>query len=85
MYRKAIATFATTLVIVASVGTAASAQDDVDTAFFDFDDMLIDGDLLRPDGMQASTRQSATFESLLNIRRSFLPEIGEAAQEEGLR
>lgn len=71
--------------LLAWPATFASAQDDVDTAFFDFDDMLIDGDMLRPDGMMARDRRSAAFESLLNMRRSFMPEIGTAAHEEALR
>lgn len=63
----------------------ASADDDVETMFYDFSDMLIDGDFRRPQGMGTTVRQQARFESLLNLRRSFIDEIGVAAQEEPLR
>lgn len=55
------------------------------TMFYDFNDMLIDGDLLRPDGMFANERARAQFGSLLSLRRSFIQEIEEAAHEGGLQ
>lgn len=63
----------------------ASADEDMDTMFYDFSDMLIDGDFRRPQGMGTTVRQQARFESLLNLRRSFIDEIGVAAQEEPLQ
>jgi len=70
-----------------SVSTDANAQDDdeIQTRFYDFSDLLIDGDLLRPDGMFATARDRARFDSLLSLRRSFLPEIDEAAKESALQ
>lgn len=82
-----------TLLIVASllvVPAFSFAQDAADESgepesrFYDFSDMLIDGELLRPDGMMATERGNAVFGSLLNLRRSFMPEIQNAATEGAL-
>lgn len=77
------------LTVTAFTSTSAFAQDaegesaeDVESRFYDFGDMMIDGELLRPDGMFATERGQRQFESLLNLRRSFIPEI-EAATDEG--
>lgn len=72
-----------------AVPVLVSAQDAGEegpaTMFYDFNDMLIDGDLLRPDGMFANERARAQFGSLLSLRRSFMGEIEEAAHEGALQ
>ena len=69
-------------------GGVAFAQDDgggeAETRFYDFNDMLIDGEFQRPEGMFATERGRARFESLLSLRRSFIDEIEEAAHEDAL-
>jgi hypothetical protein len=71
------------------VGGSAFAQEaeegEVDSRFYDFGDMLIDGELLRPEGMMATERGNAVFGSLLSLERSFMPEIQNAATEEALQ
>ena len=54
------------------------------TRFYDFNDMLIDGEFQRPEGMFATERGQARFDTLLNLRRSFIDEIEEAANEDAL-
>lgn len=75
------------------VPTYASAQDaeggdgaggEVETRFYDFNDMLIDGEFMRPEGMFTRARDSARFERLLDLRREFIDEIEESAKEESL-
>lgn len=67
------------------VGASAFAQDDeVQTRFYDFNDMLIDGEFQRPEGMFATERGQARFDALLTLRRSFIDEIEEAAHEDAL-
>lgn len=71
------------------IGGSAYAQDtesgEPDSRFYDFGDMLIDGELLRPEGMMATERGNAVFGSLLTLERSFMPEIQNAATEEALQ
>ena len=62
----------------------AATEAEVATRFYDFNDMLIDGELQRPEGMFATERGRARFQSLLNIRRSFINEVEEAAHEGAL-
>jgi hypothetical protein len=67
------------------VGTSAMAQDEeVQTRFYDFNDMLIDGELQRPEGAMMSERESARFESLLDLDQSFVEEIEKGAEESAL-
>jgi hypothetical protein len=71
------------------VGAPAFAQDSGEegpaTMFIDFNDMLIDGELLAPQGMFATERGQADFGTLLSLRRSFMNEIEEAAHEGALQ
>lgn len=76
---------ATLFLGAALAGSTAFAQDeDVQTRFYDFNDMLIDGEFQRPEGMFATERGQARFDSLLSLRRSFIDEIEEAANEDAL-
>jgi len=72
------------LVLTAS-SVFAQDDDEVQTRFYDFNDMLIDGELLQPEGMFATERGRARFDSLLSLRRSFMEEIEDAAHEEALQ
>ena len=80
------------LVVCALVGvgmlltSSASAQDDdVKTKFYDFDDMLIDGDIKKPEGMVYGVTERAKFERLLSLKKSFLPKIEETAKDDALK
>lgn len=61
-----------------------AAEGEVQTRFYDFNDMLIDGEFMRPEGMFTRARDRARFERLLDLRREFIEEIEESAKEEAL-
>ena len=65
--------------------TAFAQDDEVQTRFYDFNDMLIDGEFQRPEGMFATERGEARFDRLLDLRPSFLHEIEETAAEDALQ
>jgi hypothetical protein len=67
------------------VVAVAQEADEPQTKFIDFGEMLIDGELQKPQGMFNTERGRARFQSLLSLRRSFLPDIEKASQEEGLK
>jgi hypothetical protein len=67
------------------VVAVAQDSDEPQTKFIDFGEMLIDGELQKPQGMFNTERGRARFQSLLSLRRSFLPDIEKASQEEGLK
>lgn len=58
------------------VGTASplAAQDDNATSY-DFEDDLVQGDLVRPDGENLMVRKRGARESLIKIREHFVPEL----------
>ena len=63
--------------------SAAWAQnDEVPTAFIDIRDALTTyGEIARPDGMIIDTHERAEFDSLIRLRRTFVTEIIESANE----
>jgi hypothetical protein len=74
----ALAVFAAAL----STGVAgASAQDEAKAAApagattYDFEDDLVSGDLVRPDGELLSVRRRGNRASLIQIREHFIPEM----------
>ena len=70
------------------VSTTAFAQDDGDdvkTKFYDFDDMLIDGEFKKPEGFVYGAVEKAKFDRLLSLKKSFLPRIEETAKSDALR
>ncbi|MDH5674140.1 MAG: hypothetical protein OEZ06_18435 [Myxococcales bacterium] len=50
------------------------AQDDNQTSY-DFEDDLVQGDLVRPDGENLMVRRRGARESLIRIREHFIPEL----------
>lgn len=69
------------------ISTSAFAQDSGDTRskFYNFDDMLVDGQLKTPDLVKNQARGKAKFERLLDLKKSFMPKIEESANEEALQ
>lgn len=68
---------------------AASAQegaaDDVKTKFYNFDDMLIDGQYKKPQVLYTDARQKVNFERLLKLKKEFLPKLKATAKDASLR
>jgi hypothetical protein len=77
------------LIALAFAFTSASAfaQDDGQprAKFYDFDDMLVDGQLKTPDLIKNNARGKAQFERLLNLKKSFMPKIEESANQAALQ
>jgi hypothetical protein len=60
----------------ALVGTSsAAAQDGGEATTYDFEDDLVTGDLVRPDGEMLSVRRRGRRASLIRIREHFVPEM----------
>lgn len=58
--------------MLVSTGTA-QAQDETTT--YDFEDDLVSGDLVRPDGELLSVRRRGRRASLIRVREHFIPEM----------
>lgn len=50
------------------------AQDNADTTY-DFEDDLVTGDLVRPDGEMLNVRRRGRRASLIRVREHFIPEM----------
>jgi hypothetical protein len=48
---------------------------------YDFDDDVVEGDLVRPDGEFAEVRSKAKHSSLIKIREHFIPEMLKSAED----
>ena len=48
---------------------------------YDFDDDVVEGDLVRPDGEFIDTRKAAKHSSLIKIRENFIPEMLKSAED----
>jgi hypothetical protein len=77
---------------LAVVGFApnAFAQDDgggeeTRTKFYNFDDMLIDGQFKKPDIMKQKAREKAKFNRLSKLKKDFLPKVVETSEEQALQ
>jgi hypothetical protein len=54
---------------------SAHAQDGGGQTSYDFEDDLVQGDLVRPDGENLMVRRRGARESLIKIREHFVPEL----------
>jgi hypothetical protein len=48
---------------------------------YDFDDDIVEGDLVRPDGEFVDSRKNAKHSSLIKIRGDFIPELVKSAED----
>jgi hypothetical protein len=48
-------------------------------SYYDFEDVLINGNLRKPDGSFIFRKNNTPFSSALNLRRSFIPELKESS------
>jgi hypothetical protein len=91
MSRKLMSLFAgvallgTSAVVFAQAKPAApAAGGDVQyksKTVYDFDDDVVEGDLVRPDGEFVDTRKGAKHSSLIKIRENFIPEMIKSAED----
>jgi hypothetical protein len=91
MSRKLISLFAGVALTVASAGAAFAQAKAAPAAggevtyksktTYDFDDDVVEGDLVRPDGEFVDTRKGAKHSSLIKIRENFIPEMIKSAED----
>jgi len=89
---KRILAFGLSLSLLGAVSGVASAQKagaapaggDVQykaKTTYDFDDDLVEGDMVKPDGEFVDSRKAAKHSSLIKIRENFLPEMLKTAED----
>jgi len=56
-------------------------KDNARTKFYNFDDMLIDGEIKKPTGLFINIRERARFKRLLKLKKTFIPNLMSTARE----
>lgn len=86
--RVAAVSFATIMLLAgtaraepADADSAAFSGEDGGVAVYDFEDDNVDGEVLRPEGANLSSRGSLKHASLINIRPHFLRELINLARD----
>jgi hypothetical protein len=57
----------------------------VKTKFYNFDDLLIEGEYKKPQVLYTDARQKVQFERLLKLKKDFLPKLKETTKDPSLR
>lgn len=70
---------------MAFTGLAAAQNSNVKTKFYNFDDLLIDGKVKKPQILYTDARQKEKFGRLLELKKDFLPNLKNTAKEPILR
>jgi len=55
------------------------------TKFYNFDDLLINGEVKKPQVLYTSAREKVKFERLLRLKRDFLPKLTATKKDPTLR
>ena len=55
------------------------------TKFYNFDDLLINGEYKKPQVLYTDARQKVKFERLLNLKKDFLPKLKDTRRDPALR
>ena len=69
------------LVAAMSFSGVAIADDGVKAKFYDFGEMLIDGEIKKPTALYTDARQKVRFDRLLSLKKSFLPALIESSKD----
>lgn len=71
------------LIIVTFFSLALFAQggQPVQTTEYNFDDDIVEGDLVRPDGELALARKKGRQSSLIRVRTNFVPELLKSVED----
>lgn len=69
------------------VFSSVSAQNSskAKTKFYNFDDLLINGEYKKPQVLYTDSRQKVKFEKLLKLKKDFLPSLKKTQKDPSLR
>ena len=71
--------------ITLNVGFCQQKNSDVKTKFYNFDDLLINGEYRKPQVLYTDARQKVRFERLLKLKKDFLPKLKNTQKDPSLR
>lgn len=53
--------------------------------FYDFSDMMIDGDFKKPEMMSVRDKKNARFKRMFQLKRTFIPDIKESQRDAAIK
>jgi hypothetical protein len=74
-----------TLALILMTSHVALAQEDTKTKFYDFDDLLINGQYQKPTVLYTDSKKKVQFAKLLTLKKEFLNRLKDTAQDASLR
>ncbi|MBM4370979.1 MAG: hypothetical protein FJ098_04955 [Deltaproteobacteria bacterium] len=60
----------------------AAAEDKVKSKFYDFGEMLIDGEIKKPTALYTDARAKVKFDRLLKLKKSFMPALMDSSKDQ---
>ena len=73
-------------IIILLLSASAHAQpENTKTKFYNFDDLLINGEYKKPQVLYTDARQKVRFERLLKLKKDFLPKLKQTEKDPVLR
>jgi hypothetical protein len=67
--------------LVTATASSVFAQEAADSTTYNFEDDLVQGDLVRPDGENLIVRKKGAHQSLIRIREHFVPEMLKSVED----
>jgi len=77
--------FLTIIVVLAMTSMTAAQGKPTKTKFYNFDDLLINGEYKKPQVLYTDARQKVKFERLLKLKKDFLPKLKDTQKDPSLR
>ena len=79
---KRLLMFAAALAMAVSFAGTGLAADKVKSKFYDFSEMLIDGEIKKPTALYTDSRSKVQFDRLLKLKKSFLEALKATGRDE---
>jgi len=79
---KKLALVVAALALVVGFSGSVQAQDKVKSKFYNFSEMLIDGEIKKPTALYTDARQKVQFDRLLSLKKSFLDTLKQSGRQE---
>ena len=74
-----------TIALISLCAQSAWAQEDSKIKFYDFDDLLINGQYQKPTVLYTDSKKKVKFAKLLTLKKEFLKRLQDTAQDSSLR
>ena len=65
--------------------SSAHAAPPSKSKFYNFDNQIIDGEIKKPTALYTNSRKKVEFERLLNLKRSFLPDLLNTSKDKAFK